>query len=229
MNTSIIKKEKGDEIIETPVKISRKLTSTISLKKNDLVALLREENASLYEDYAALVKRYAELRKEVGKLHHIINCFSQSEMKLLRTTEELNTENGLMDVAVIKEEMNTGLTATLQNEVAKPMEFEKLKVRIRSLRKQKVQVQKSLAEKAKFLLVLYNAQKGMRPDELFNSCGIKRVTGFRYTSFCIQNGLARFSGNNRTGAYSITDMGKKFVEGEEVPEIVKKNKTSIFQ
>jgi predicted transcriptional regulator len=230
MNTSLIKKEKGENIIESPLKISRRVTSHVSLKKNDLVTLLREENAALYEDYTDLVKRYAELRKEVGKLHHIIHSFSKSELKLLLAAEELNTETGLMNVkedaaVVIKEETNTAFTVPEKIEEPKPLEFEKLKARIRSLRKQKVQVQNSLAEKAKFLLALYHSPKGIRPDKLFNACEVTCVTGYRYASFFSQRYLARFSGTNRKGVYSITEMGRKFVQGEEIPNVeVKKTK-----
>jgi hypothetical protein len=223
MNTSIIKKETTGQNNQTEVKISRRLTGNINSRKNDLVIMLREENDSLYEEYREVIKRNIELRAIVEKQQKLINAIYNAELNLVFPAEEKNTAEEIkiepVQLESVEQPANM-LPVPVATEAEKPeikspqpLGQDDLARRIRSLRRNKLQSQPTVIEKAKFLLAIYNTPGGIRNNILFADCGITRVTGMRYVSF-----FRKFSMVSSGGTYSITGLGKKFVEGEPNPE-----------
>jgi hypothetical protein len=230
MNTSIIKKETQDQCMQPVVKISRR-TGSGTLRKNDLLTMLREENDSLYDDYHEVIKRNIELRAIVEKQQKLINAIYNAELNLVFPVDEKNTveqtKTEAVQLEIMKEPVSTlplDEPITLDESIAieekkpdiippQPLSIDDLAKRIWRLQRKQWQSQKSVIEKTKFLLAIYHAPSGIHCDTLFANCGIIRVTGIRYVNF-----FRKFSMVSSGGTYTITVDGKKFVEGEPNPE-----------
>ncbi len=214
MNTAIIKKETANEIIHHPARIARRITGITSLKKNDVVTLLREENDSLYEEYLEVIKRNIELRAIVEKQQKLINAIYNAELNLIFPAGE---ESVITEVKTELPQLEQKTEAPVVK-IPQPLGLDALAQRVCRLRKKQGQSLPTTIEKTKFLLGIYNAPGGIRCEELFASLGITRVTGMRYVSF-----FRKYSLVCHGGFYKLTDLGKKFVEGEPNPEWNKYN------
>ncbi len=213
MNTSLIKKDSTEQGIETVMKPGKRITGTAVLRKNDLIAMLHDENDALYEEYMKVIKRNTELRVIIEKQQKIINAIYNAELNFIIPEEKAIAAPEPECSIPLKEAPAEAPKPEVKPPAPQPLDVNSLAKRMHRLQKKQFQSQKSLLVKAKFLLALYNAPKGIHCDELFAACGLTRVTGLRYASF-----LRKFSFISHGGHYSIKEHGKKFVEGVPYPE-----------
>jgi hypothetical protein len=225
MNTSIIKKETADKNIQPEIKITRRITGNGISRKNDLVTILHEENDSLYEECRQLIKRNIELRTIVEKQQKLINAIYNAELQLVFPAEEKNPPEEIktepMQEQTAKEPesllpvISPGAPEAELPEIKlpQPLDFNSLAKRIFSLTRKRWQSRKTLVDKTKLLLILYNSPSRICYDDFFAQLGITRQTGMRHLSF-----FKKFSFVYDNACHGITDMGKKFVEGEKNPE-----------
>jgi hypothetical protein len=232
MSTSLIKSETNNSNMEPSVKISRMMNGNATIRKNDLVSLLREENDALYEEYGKLIKRNSELRAIVEKQQKVINAIYNAELKILMPPDEKavpEIEPPLPEVQNTVIEMEQPAVETVAEvpsveapvepdpapevKPPQPLSLNDLAQRIHRLQRKQWQSQPSLIEKANFLLALYNAPEGIPNMELFAARNLTRVTGLRYVSF-----FRKFSMISNGSHICLTPEGKKFVEGAPAPE-----------
>jgi predicted transcriptional regulator/Tfp pilus assembly protein FimT len=98
----------------------------------------------------------------------------------------------------------------LKNELVYQDAFDKIYWAFRVLNKRKRKNMPALKRQVNMLIRLYSVI-GCKPQELFSSCGVTAITGFRYIANLRNLGFVSCSGRGTGGHYSITPQGERFL------------------
>lgn len=77
------------------------------------------------------------------------------------------------------------------------------------------------------LYTLYQLKGQATPEQLFASADLTEVSGYRYASFLKRARLIEYRPTNKKGYYVISEVGKRFIQGEFVNEFDFREKLGV--